>query len=128
VAQFGISGDPETQLKWRKDVLQDDPVRHTNARGTISYAMSGKNTRTTQIFINLRESGNAYLDKEGFAPIGQVVAGTQYLDEIYDAAREKPKQGMIVNRGNAYLEKEFPDLTYISAVRILDEEDDKESE
>src|SRR5262245_41371423 len=33
VAQFGMHGDPETNLKWERRLLQDEPVRLSNARG-----------------------------------------------------------------------------------------------
>ena len=47
-------------------------VKTSNKRGTITFAMAGKDTRTTQIFINIGKS-NGYLDKEGFSPIGEVI-------------------------------------------------------
>ena len=56
-AQFGISGDPATQTAWeRKGGLRDDPVTHKNERGTLSFAMSGPHTRTTQLFLNFGDS------------------------------------------------------------------------
>ena len=73
VVQFGINGDPAVQKKWRGDVLKDDPVLETNAYGTITYATSGPNTRTVQLFINTNKHGNGGLDKQGFAPIGKIV-------------------------------------------------------
>jgi cyclophilin family peptidyl-prolyl cis-trans isomerase len=51
VAQFGISGDPAKQQIWEKDIFKvDDPVRHPNERGTLTYATSGPHTRRTQFF------------------------------------------------------------------------------
>ncbi|GKY93523.1 hypothetical protein MPSEU_000319700 [Mayamaea pseudoterrestris] len=119
MVQFGIAADPEIQRQWRDDVLKDDVVKQTNARGTISFAMSGKNTRTTQMFINTKASGNRYLDKEGFAPVGVVLEGMEYVDRIYAEYREKPVQGKIQNQGNKYLEKEFPLLSYIDSVEEI---------
>ena len=50
IAQFGINGDPATHQKWDRRMIKDDPVTQTNKRGTVSFAMAGPNTRTTQLF------------------------------------------------------------------------------
>jgi peptidyl-prolyl cis-trans isomerase A (cyclophilin A) len=76
VVQFGINGSPDVQTKWRSASLPDDPVKVTNARGTVVFATAGPNSRTTQLFINTRAQGNAFLDGQGFAPIGRVIEGT----------------------------------------------------
>src|SRR6266513_2170504 len=38
IAQFGIHGNPAVNAAWQKQVLQDDPVRSDNARGTFAFA------------------------------------------------------------------------------------------
>ena len=111
MVQFGI---PAVPTKQHKTPISDDPVKETNARGRVTYAMAGKNTRTTQLFINTRKGGNAYLDKQGFAPIGVVTKGMDLVDQIYGGYGEKPNQGKIQAMGNQYLDKEFPLLSYIS--------------
>jgi len=112
IVQFGISGEPG---KFPKDPpIRDDPVITTNARGTLTFATSGPNTRTTQLFINTNKNGNKFLDKQGFAPIAEVISGMDIVDQIYAGYAEKPNQGKIQNRGNAYLTAEFPDMTYIA--------------
>ena len=70
VVQLGINGDPPKQRKWKTQIA-DDPVMGTNERGTVTFAMSGPGTRTMQIFFN--KIDNSHLDKEKFAPFGQVV-------------------------------------------------------
>jgi len=48
MAQFGIGSTPEKHKKWQKKVIKDDPVKVSNTRGTITFATSGPNSRTTQ--------------------------------------------------------------------------------
>jgi cyclophilin family peptidyl-prolyl cis-trans isomerase len=126
MVQFGINGDPMVQRRWKKSSLKDDVYnKQTNSRGTISFATSGKDTRTTQLFINTRTKGNAYLDDQGFTPVGQVLRGMNYIDAIYSEDREKPNQNQIQMNGNTYLQKEFPNLSYISQIKKLNPNDDR---
>ena len=115
IAQFGIPGDPRVAAVWQAQAMPDDPVRQSNARGFVAYAMTGPNARTTQLFINLGD--NARLDKEGFAPIGKVVEGMEVVDRLYAGYGEEAgggmrggKQGELFKGGNAYLDREFPKL------------------
>lgn len=118
VVQFGIAASPIVQQQWKKDVLQDDPkFVQSNDRGTITYATSGANTRTTQLFINKKD--NKHLDKEGFTPFARVVEGMDFIDRINAEHREQPKQGRITQKGNAYLKESFPNLSYVVSIRPL---------
>ena len=117
LAQFGMHGDPAVQSAWRDAEIQDDPVRHGNTRGTISFASRGPNTRTTQLFINMRD--NSPYDRLGFAPFGEVTSGIEVVDSIYSGYEERPDQPRIDSEGNAYLAREFPNLDYIQKVTIL---------
>jgi peptidyl-prolyl cis-trans isomerase A (cyclophilin A) len=123
MAQFGIHGNPSVMAAWRPAQLKDDPVKHSNVRGTITFATAGPNTRTTQLFINFRD--NSSLDKQGFAPFGEVVKGMDVVDKIYSGYGEGaprgrgPEQGRIQSEGNAYLTKDFPRLDYIKSATIV---------
>ena len=124
VAQFGINGDPNLQKEWRSKSLPDDPVRVSNKRGTVVFATAGPNTRTTQLFINTAD--NAFLDRQGFSPIGRVIEGMEYVDKFYAGygegapAGKGPSQGRIQMQGNAYLEESFPKLSYISQTKFAE--------
>lgn len=124
MAQFGISGDPATAAKWREDNLKDEPVVGTNKRGTISFAMAGPNTRTTQLFINFADNTN--LDAQGFSPLASIdEEGMKVIDRLYSGYGEGapsgngPDQGRIQSSGNAYLEKDFPKLSYINSATCI---------
>lgn len=114
MVQFGIPGDPEVAKVWRSRSITDDPVKQSNKRGTVTFATSGKNARTSQIFINY--ANNGFLDGQGFSPFAEVVQGMDVVDQIESKYREKPDQGQIQTNGNAYLAQSFPDLSFISSL------------
>jgi peptidyl-prolyl cis-trans isomerase A (cyclophilin A) len=116
MVQWGIQGDPDIQRNWANANIPDDPVKQTNNRGFITFATRGPNTRTTQVFINFKS--NAFLDKQGFAPFGEVTEGMAVVDKINSEYGENPNQGSIQNQGNAYLNKQFPNLTFIKKATI----------
>lgn len=116
VVQFGLNGDPAVNAKWEDARIKDDPVTRTNRKGAVTFATAGPNTRTTQVFINLR--ANAFLDQQGFAPFGQVIEGMEVIESLYAGYGEAPDQGLIRTQGNAYLTKRFPNLDYIKTATI----------
>ena len=123
MAQFGIHGDPHVAAAWRDATIADDPVRQHNSRGAVSFATAGPGTRTTQLFINYGD--NRQLDGMGFAPFGRVVDGMDVVDRLYGAYGEGaprgrgPDQGRIQVEGNAYLEREFPQLDYVRVASVV---------
>lgn len=122
VVQFGINGDPAISRLWSSMRIPDDPVKHSNTRGTITFATSGPQSRTTQVFINLRD--NARLDDSGFAPFGEVVSGMENVERLYSGYGEcaprgaGPDQTKTELEGNSYLEEHFPRLDSIRKLVI----------
>ncbi len=125
VAQVGIPARPEVARIWTTARIGDDPVAQSNLRGYVTFATSGPNSRTSQIFINYGD--NTGLDGMGFAPFGKVIEGMELVEQLYSGYGEGaprgngPDQGRITNEGKTYLEKEFPKLDTIKAAVILGE-------
>jgi len=122
MVQFGINGDPAVNAKWRTAAIPDDKVAQSNTRGMITFATSGPNSRTTQVFINFADNTN--LDRMGFAPFGKVVSGMNVVDRLYAGYGEGapngngPDQGRIQTQGNTYLNRDFPRMDFVRKATI----------
>lgn len=120
VAQFGLHGIPDVNRKWSGANIAPDPVKESNKRGKLTFAMAGSpDTRSTQLFVNL--GNNTNLDGMGFAPICEIdAAGMKVADQLYGGYGEglTNKQGTITSQGNAFLKKDFPLLDYIKTARL----------
>jgi len=123
VVQFGINGDPGISQLWSNLTIPDDPVKQKNRRGTVTFAALGKDTRRTQVFINLKD--NSTLNNQGFAPFGRVTEGmNEVVDHLYFGYGDMPPRGSgpdptkIELQGNRYLDDRFPRLDYIKKATI----------
>jgi len=124
IAQFGLPGDPAIAPHWIDNAIPDDPVNTSNVRGTVAFAMTGPDTRTTQVYMNLAD--NDRLDAQGFAPFGRVMEGMDVVDRLYAGYDESAgggvrggKQGRIIAEGNAHLDRDFPLLDHLVSARIV---------
>ena len=121
VAQFGISGYPAVTAAWHTATIKDDPRNQSNKKGTIVFATSGPNTRTTQLFINMKD--NAFLDSQGFTPFGQVDGNglnvvEMFYDQYGDSAGVNDQQN-IEKGGEAYMAQKWPKLDTIKSATIV---------
>jgi len=123
IAQFGLHGVPEINALWKRDSITDDPVRRSNLRGTVAFAMTGENTRTTQVYINTAD--NTRLDSEGFSPIGEVVEGMDVVDRLYGLYGENAggglrggRQGPLEAGGSDFINRHYPLLDFIRYARV----------
>jgi len=123
MVQFGLNADPALNAKWRVARIPDDRVSQSNTRGMVTFATSGPNARTTQVFINFDD--NSRLDGMGFAPFGKVVSGMDVVDKLYSGYGEGapngrgPDQNRIQTEGNAYLAQSFPRLDHVTKATIV---------
>jgi cyclophilin family peptidyl-prolyl cis-trans isomerase len=125
-AQFGINGDPRISTIWRERTIEDDPFAQSNERGTIAYAFAVPNGRTTQVFFNLRDNSETH-DREPFVPFGRVVSGMEVVDSLYNDYGETSgggiragRQAPLFEKGNAYLDENFPRLDHILRATIVE--------
>ena len=116
IVQWGLSGDPEVTNTWLdRTIRNDSTVVATNVRGAIAFAFTDVDTRSTQVYINLVD--NTRLDAQVFPPFGRVVEGMDVVDRLYAGYGEssgggmrRGQQGPIIAEGNAYLDRDFPEL------------------
>ncbi len=115
--QFGLSGRPDVDAAFEKLEFEDEPVKVSNRRGTLVFATSGPNTRSTQLFFNLVD--NDYLDDQGFSPVGEVVQGMDAVDRINPEYLEQSNvQRRILREGNDFFRARFPALDSVVSVNI----------
>ncbi|MBP1623640.1 MAG: cyclophilin type peptidyl-prolyl cis-trans isomerase [Acidobacteria bacterium] len=122
MVQFGINGNPKVSAGMMTARIKDDPVKQSNRRGYITFAMAGPDTRTSQVFINYGD--NSRLDSQNFAPFGKVTKGMSVVESLYNQYGGKPSdsQAQIQTQGNAFLEKEFPKLDFVKTATIVPDE------
>lgn len=124
VVQWGIAGVPAISQAWENLVIPDDPMVLSNTAGTLAYAAvqdnSGKAVnRTTQIYLNFAD--NSSLDPLNFTPFGMTdAAGLAVANKIYAGYGQNPDQDSIYAEGDAYLQRNFPKLTY-TTLTVLSE-------
>lgn len=123
IAQFGLNPDPEITAVWKNKGIADDPVQASNIAGNIGFAMTGPDTRSTQVYINLGD--NSRLDADGFAPFGTVTTGMDVVEKLYALYGEEAgggmrggRQGPIEKEGSAWLLQHYPLLDYIIRAEI----------
>jgi len=119
VAQFGGSGDADVDSVWSSMSIQDEPVRTSNLRGTISFARAGRASRNTTMYINLVD--NTRLDSLdaggviGYPPIGKVIRGLAAVDSLNGEYGAAPMRTSLTAD---VLRSEYPRLDSIAATRV----------
>jgi peptidyl-prolyl cis-trans isomerase A (cyclophilin A) len=126
LAQFGIHGDPEVAQAWFNARIPDDVRKQSNTKGTIAFASSGVNRRSTQVFINLIDNPgmDVFNAPAGIVPFGRVVSGMNVVERLYNGYGEAaptgkgPQMTPLYSEGTPYLEREFPKMDYIKKATV----------
>lgn len=125
LVQFGINPNPAATKAWSTAAIKDDAVTQHNTPGTIVFAKSGPNTRTTHLFINLQDN-SSQLDAAGFEPIGTITEGLEVVKGLYGGYGEMKEQGgsgpsqeLYTKEGKAYLDKSFPLVDRIVSASVI---------
>jgi peptidyl-prolyl cis-trans isomerase A (cyclophilin A) len=125
IVQFGVSANPAVTDAWAKAPIKDDPVKESNKKGTLTFATSGPNSRTTDFFINLKDNGTS-LDSLGFSALGNVTEGMDIVEGLYSGYGEMkemggrgPSQPLVMTQGKPYLDKNFPKLDSIKSATVI---------
>ena len=125
VAQFGIHNDSLINASWRKFKIDDEEVIESNDFMTISFARGGVKTRTTQIFINLKNNKRldalAYSGVKGFPVIAKVIAGKDNILQFYDGYGDRlgMRQDSLNRYGNTFIRTNYPEIDFIKKAYIL---------
>lgn len=118
LVQFGLASSPDLQAQWA-DQIPDDPHQPIPfSKGMLSFAGSGPNTRSTQLFIALQDS-RSLGTQPWETPFAQV-ENMSVVDSIYSGYGEMqafggrgPDSSQIAQYGNAVLRQQYPLLDYI---------------
>lgn len=121
-AHFGIPGSPALAAQWKDKPLVQDHQKEGNARGRISFVTD--DSRPTEMVISIKD--NDFFDGKGYVPFAEVVEGMFFIDRLSHKYGSKVKPGMMETEGNAYLTKEFPALSYIESVQLVEQKPDSE--
>jgi len=124
VVQFGISNSADANYFWDKRPIPDEPVVGHNLKGVISYARDGKNTRTAQLFINMKDNYKLdtvdYNGLRGFPPVARIIEGFEVVEAFNAQYGFEPAnhQDSVMVKGNNYWEEKFPGLDYILEFKV----------
>ena len=121
MVHLGIHKDSYESNRWDQMRIPDDrDIGIKHLAGTVAFITKGKNSRTTHMFINLRD--NSPLDGFGLLPFARIVEGLETVKAINSEYAERPDMFKAKEVGNKYLEENFPRLSSIVRTSYLQDE------
>ena len=122
VAQFGAT-DSLRMKKWTAIKVPDEPVLMGNHRGTVSFARAGKETRGTDVFINLKDNNRLdtiYYDSvRGFPAFGRVVQGMETVEQLYGGYGDRTIETEQIYTDPEGFRKAYPKLDTIRKAYLV---------
>jgi peptidyl-prolyl cis-trans isomerase A (cyclophilin A) len=124
VVQFG-SLDEELDSLWSKHIILDEPVKLSNDTGTIAFARAGKNSRGTQLFINLKNNSRldtvSYGETLGFPAFGFVRKGMENVYKLFNEYGDEPRKKLenLKENPEEFIKKNYPKLDYIKKAYLI---------
>ena len=126
VVQFGTV-DGGLDSAWSKYILLDEPVLKSNEAATIAFARGGKNSRGTQLFINLKNNFKldtvTYGETLGFPAFAYVSSGMDVVYKFYKGYGDAPRLILdsVSNNVKEFIKNKYPNLDYIKQAYIIKE-------
>lgn len=129
LTQFGISDRAEMKSYHGIQVKDDTNLHIPITRGFVSYAGSGPNSRSTQLFISYADLSNHLGKSPWETPFARLVGEQSQatLDKIYKGYGDIPPFGKgpdqreIHRQGNQYVRDNFPMVTFIKTCKLVTE-------
>eukprot|EP00536_Pseudo-nitzschia_multiseries_P015335 jgi/Psemu1/327863/estExt_fgenesh1_pg.C_8610002 len=133
LTQFGIGSSYEQRSTYNERTIPDDPVPEPPISfkpGYMSYAGSGPNSRTTEVFVVMPDTPQSQLEYFGEnpweTPFGyvdpedlEVVAKWYSYGDMAPWGNGPDPQRMYRPNGYEYLQTKFPNLSYVLGCIIL---------
>ena len=113
--------DEDLQQFAQTAISDDSPIKPKAKfeEGTVSFAGSGPNSRTSHLFISDTSTNENFGTMDWETPVGYVFEGMDVVKRLNSSYGDMPpwgngpEQHKISSLGRAYIEKEFPDLDEI---------------
>lgn len=126
LTQFGLSTDPRKK-HWHYKTIPDDPHNGRSIdQYVVSYAGSGPNSRSTQLFFAFEDLD--FLGKAPWeVPFGRIIDGFDTLNSLYKGYGDIPPYGKGPDQqliqspdGEQYLKDNYPKLDYLLSCSVLE--------
>jgi len=133
LAQFGISPDEYLRTQFRTRSVKDEFANQNAPKfkpGMLSFAGSGAESRTTEVFIVMPGTAQSQLDYFGTnvweTPFGIIDKVEKSAVSKWYAYGDMPPNGKgpdpvkIYDEGYEYLEREFPKVDHIKDCKVIE--------